>query len=219
MAVNLEIPTITIYPLALRLHTRFTQQHVNGTQIFPSEGEVYHLYDVATDFLSAHGYCQHTVATFAKNNGGNRHEANEFCGIPTLGLGVGALSYSSDIHYTSGNYLDNRSARIIADYLHTVDYGRLPLRSAIVLNKDEVCRRYLILRLLCEGVNRHEYQARFLEEIESRFDSEIEVLRRERYVDESGPKLALTQRGRRFSSLVARLLASERVKRLAEEYR
>jgi len=218
-AVALGAQTITIYPLTIRARTRFGRRHEEAPDSFPRGGEVYRLYDTAVDVLSSHGYRQYTFAAFAKEGGGNRHEVNEFSGVPTLGLGVAALSYAPDFHYTSGDYLEGRTALVIADYLRAVAEGALPVRSGIVLDEDEARRRHVILRMLYAGLDREEYAARFGEPVESRFDAEFETLRREDCVDEIGARLVLSRRGRRFSSLVAELFASERVKRLAASYR
>lgn len=218
-AVGLGVKTITIYPLTIRSRTQFGRQHTKSSPSFPGGAEIYDLYDTAFDFLSSHGYLQYSAAGFAKDTGGNRHEINEFSGIPTLGLGVAALSYSPSIHYTSGNYLEGGTGRVITEYMATIDAGDFPIRSGIALDDDEVRRRYLILGFLFSGIDRDEYQTMFHDAVEVHFDSEIDVLRREQCVEEIGNKITLSERGRRFSSLVANLFASAKVKQLAESYR
>jgi oxygen-independent coproporphyrinogen-3 oxidase len=218
-AVGVGAQTITVYPLTLRARTRFGQMYQGAAENFPQGGDVYHLYDIAVDFLSAHGYRQYSVAGFANDSGGSRHEVNEFRGVPTLGLGVAALSYSPSLHYTSGDYLENGPTPIIADYVRAVESESLPIRSGIALDDDETRRRHVILGLLYEGIDQRDYETRFGEPIDARFDAEIEALNREGCLDKRGTRLALSRRGRRFSSATASLVASERVKRLAANYR
>jgi oxygen-independent coproporphyrinogen III oxidase len=184
-----------------------------------SAHKLYRLYDAAVEFLSFRGYRQLTMAAFAKEGGGSRHEFNEFTGVPTLGFGVSALSYAPSVHYTSGNYVEAvPNAQIIEDYFQAIDTGRIPVRTGIWLNRDELRRRYLILRLLYTGANRADYHARFGEIVEENFGLELGILREQNCVQETETHIQLSPRGRRFSKLVVELLASERVKDLSTVY-
>lgn len=219
-ASRLGVQTITVYPLTLRERTGFGKRYQAAPQDFPRNDLLYRYYDQAVDLLTSHGYGQNTMATFAKPGGGCRHETNEFNGIPTLGLGASALSYAPTIHYTSGRYFESTPvAPVLADYFSAIEKRELPIRSGIALSKDESQRRHVILGLLYLGVDRDEYRTRFGEALETRFDLELEALRGEGCIDERGTLIALSQRGRRFSSLVVELLASEVVKNLSTSYR
>lgn len=219
-ATRLGVQTITVYPLTLRERTGFGKRYQAAPQDFPRNDLLYRYYDTAVDLLSSYGYCQNTMATFAKPGGGCRHEANEFNGVPTLGLGASALSYAPTIHYTSGRYFEPTPvAPVLAEYFSAIDRRELPIRSGIALDKDESQRRHVILGLLYLGLDRDEFRTRFGEPLETRFDLELEVLRGEGCIDERGTHVALSQRGRRFSSLVVELLASDGVKKLSTSYR
>jgi oxygen-independent coproporphyrinogen-3 oxidase len=219
-AIGLGVPTVSIYPLALRSRTPFGHRFEQAPNEFLTGSTLYALYDIAADTFSSNGYRQLTASAFARNGGGNRHEANEFCGTPTLGLGVAALSYAPDIHYTNINYLDTRStAGITAGYLEAIRTDQLPFRSSIVVDEDESRRRHVILRLLSSGLDRTKYSNRFGESVTERFNSEFDALRLERCIEEAGGQIVLSRRGRGFSSLVADLFASERVKQLSESYK
>ena len=218
-AVNLGVPTITIYPLTLRSRTRFGRGYEQAPNEFLTGRAVYALYDIAVETLYSNGHRQLTAAVFAKKGGGNRHEENEFSGKPTLGFGAAALSYAPNIHYTSGDYLDARpSGEIITEYIEAVRRSQLPIRSSILIDDDESRRRHVILRLLYSGLDKTEYRNRFGECVTDRFDAEIDALRLENCIEQTGERIVLSRRGRRFSSLIADLFASEPVKRLSASY-
>jgi oxygen-independent coproporphyrinogen-3 oxidase len=220
VAVGLGAPTITIYPLTLRVKTQLGHQHHATPASFDLGESTYQRYDAARDFLAEHDYHQYSMAGFATGGGGSRHECNEFKGTPTVGLGAAALSYAPGIHYTSGDYLDTRSPTgIITDYMQAVDSGKLPIRTGIVLNADEKQRRHIIMHLLHDGVDREVFQQRFGEPMEYRFSTELAILTQEDCLRDQDGRLALSQGGRRFSSLVADLFASASVRRLAGAYR
>jgi oxygen-independent coproporphyrinogen-3 oxidase len=219
-AVELGVKTITVYPLALRSRTQFGKTFVQSPSTYPRGADRYAYYDIAVDYLTSHGYEQRTSVAFVLDGGGCRHESNEFAGIPTLGLGVAALSYAPGAHYTSGHYFGaEATSRTIADYLAAVDQNRLPIRSAFLLDTEERQRRSLILGLLSTGLNPYEYERTFHEPPEASFALELTVLEEEGCLDRTRSKFALTPRGRRFSSLVADLLSSSQVKALAASYR
>jgi oxygen-independent coproporphyrinogen III oxidase len=220
VAVDLGVHTVTIYPLTLREKTAFGKQYKKNQRPFIRAGNLYRLYDAAVEFLSSRGYRQLTMAAFATEGGGSRHEFNEFTGVPTLGFGVSALSYAPSFHYTSGNYVEAvPNAQVIEDYFQAIDAGSIPVRTGIWLDRDELRRRYLILRLLYTGANRADYHSQFGEVLGEYFGLELGILREENCIQETMTHIELSPRGRRFSNLVVDLLASERVKDLSTVYR
>jgi oxygen-independent coproporphyrinogen-3 oxidase len=221
ITVQLRPPTITLYPLVIREQTVYEKWHRDSTDGFPNTSTRYHWYDLALEFIESKGYTQHTLVTFARKGGGCRHEANEFIGFPTIALGVGARSYAPTLHYTNDDYINRKGTREILDsYLEGIEIGKeIPVRSAVALDKEEVIRRYVIIGLLYQGVNREDYLKRFGEPIEDRFGPEFEALELEGCMENSGAAVRLTRRGKRFSSLIAELLASEKVKKLSNMYR
>jgi oxygen-independent coproporphyrinogen-3 oxidase len=209
-ALALAPTTITIYPLVIRRRTGYGRRFQLHPERFAGAAERYAWYDLATGMLAADGYAQHTLVTFARPGGGCGHEADEFRGVPTLGLGAGARSYAPTLHYTNDDYRQPRSPQAtLNDYVEELlAGGPLPVRSAAVLDGEEQARRGFILPLLFEGVDRAAYRARFGVEAEELFGPLLAPLWLEGCLAEQGGRLCLTPRGRRFSSLVAEILAS-----------
>lgn len=210
IATDLGSPTITIYPLIVRNRTGYGRRFREHADRFANPPEKYDWYDAAIDHLGAAGYRQHTLVTYARDGGGCGHEASEFRGVPTLGLGAGARSYAPELHYTNDDYLNPRAPQSTLDaYLdELLVHDRVLVRAAAVLGEDERARRGFILPLLFEGVDRDDYRRRFGEDIAGRFGEPLEELLREECIDESEGRLRLNRKGRRFSSLIAEFLIS-----------
>jgi oxygen-independent coproporphyrinogen-3 oxidase len=219
VAIDLGVQTINMYPLTLRSCTQFGANHKMAACEFHSRNDMYNFYDTGVNILSSHYYQQSTMATFAKYGGGCRHEANEFNGIPTLGFGVSALSYSPIVHYASCYYSGSTpNSQVFKEYIEAIEKHEMPIKSGIVLNRDEQQRKYVILKLLHLGFDQNDYSDRFNEPLDTHFGTEFDILRHEGYIDECGTYIALSQRGRRLSNLVANFLASDTVKRLSRYY-
>lgn len=209
-ATALGPPTVTIYPLIVRKRTGYGRRFADRADHFARPPEKYEWYDIAVEHLQAAGYRQHTLVTYARERGGCGHEASEFRGVPTLGLGAGARSYAPALHYTNDDYLNVRAPQSTLDaYLEELlVHGRIPVRTAAVLGDDERARRGFILPLLFEGVDRDDYRRRHGEDVECRFGEALEALHDEQCIDDNGASIRLTPRGRRFSSLIAEFLIS-----------
>jgi len=219
-AAQLNVPTITLYPLTLRTRTTYGRLFTLKPHAFTRGAQLYDLLDAAQDVLLSAGYEQRTMVCFAKSGGGCTHEANEFFGVSTLGLGAGALTYGPRLHYTTGRYVEHvTTTQIIADYLGSLNNGELPPVSGITLNGEETRRRFVILSLSYAGLSESAYRARFGESVRDIFGDELNALYMQDCLETSPERLRLSRRGRRFTSLVADLFASDRVLELAEAYR
>ncbi len=219
-AIELGTPSITLYPLAVRSKTTYNKWYKESPGIFRNNLTKYNWYDVAVDLLTSNGYEQQTLVNFAREGGGSRHETNEFMGIPTIGLGSGARSYAPTLHYTNDDYVNRKYiTSMISDYLNCIESSdEIPVRSAVSLDREEIIRKYVILRLLRIGVDITDFELRFGESLESKFGPLFDALRLENLVERSGRTEKLTKRGLRFSSIIATMFFSDRVKRLAPDY-
>ena len=218
-AVSHDPETITVYPLAFRQHTAFGKAFRINNEAFPSPAKRSELYELARDFLQMHGYKQLTMVAFAREKGGNRHDYNEFLGIPTVGFGAGALSYGPNYHYTSGHYHDRTpNTTAISTYVASVMNGAIPIQAGIYLDDDEHMRRYLIMRLLSMGVKSADFEARFGFDPAARFGDALRFLRECELIEIDRALIRLTPAGIRCSSLVADTLASDRVSSAAASY-
>lgn len=211
--------TITVYPLTFRSRTPFGKSFKANVDGFPSPAERHELYEFARNFLVSEGYRQLTMVAFARDGGGNLHEQNEFLGVPTIGFGAGALSYGPNYHYTSGHYHDKTpNAIAVSQYVTAVCSGELPIQAGIHLDREEQMRRHLVMRLLSVGVKSDEFANRFGIRPEVRYGDLLRSLREHDLAEIGAEHILLTAKGIRSSSLVADLLASERVRAAAANY-
>jgi oxygen-independent coproporphyrinogen-3 oxidase len=219
-AVGLNVPTITLYPLVVRDHTRYASQRRLGTSEFLDRRGLAAHYDLAVRRLAAEGYEQHSLVTFARPGGGNAHEAGEFTGRPTLGLGAGARSYAPSVHYTADDYSRPLTNQTVIDrYRAALAGGRLPVASAVDLDPHEQRRRYLILSLLHDGADAATYEDLFGSALAADFPGEVDALIETGLAEVDGERLILTSRGRARSSLIGWHLGSDSVRAHAGGYR
>jgi oxygen-independent coproporphyrinogen-3 oxidase len=219
VAVGQRPETVTVYPLTFRSRTAFGKSFKISADGFPSPAERHEQYELARNFLVAKGYRQLTMVAFAGETGGNLHEQNEFLGVPTVGFGAGALSYGPNYHYTSGHYHDSTPNAIsISQYETRVRSGEPPIEAGIYLDLDEQMRRHLVMRLPSVGVTSDDFANRFGVRPEMRYGDLLRVLRDHDLVDIGANHIRLTALGVRSSSLVADILASERVRTAAASY-
>ena len=93
-----------------------------------------------------------------------------------VGLGCGARSYTSKVHYSFDYAVDMREIRaIIDDYAATEDFGRASVGRAV--DEGEARRRHLLQSLLqADGFPVADYRRRFGAEPYEDFPAELETL-------------------------------------------
>lgn len=213
--------TLTAYPLVVRQKTVFGRQKLKGLQTnFPDEKIKYDWYDFTYDVLTKNGYQQHTFVSYAKQDGGCRHEENEFSGHPTLSFGAGARKYAPDLHYVDEDYVQRLPTNTtMMEYMEAVEGGRILVKSAARLDANEQILRYAILGLLAGGIDKGLYDNKFGEPIEERFSLILEALVQEKLMQASGRGYGLTQLGKKYSSIIGSLMSSPEVANLMWRYK
>lgn len=219
-AADLGVRTITVYPLVVRDRTQYARQHRMAPEDFLDEKARQEWYDLTVEALAAQGFEAHSEVTFARPGGGCRHEANEFRGLPTLGLGSGSRSYAPTLHYTDDDYSRSRpNQQVIDDYLRSVESGRPAIASAVPLDEAERRLRYVILSLLHKGTSPVEYKATFGEPLNQRFGRWFAALEACDLVEVGGDVVRLTPGGRTHSALIGGLMMSPRMRTLSKDYK
>lgn len=178
------------------------------------------LYRHGRDLLLKSGYEQVSMRMFRRTD---THEAAGpvYCcqSDGMLGLGVGARSYTSQLHYCSEYAVGRSSVKGIienfverdATTLAQVDYG-------IALTTEEQKRRHLILSLLShEGLRDDAYAMRFRSQPMDDFPELIQLVEHE-LAQKADSTLMLTQRGIDWSDAIGPWLFSDEVQRRSAEY-
>lgn len=179
------------------------------------------LYRTGRDFLLANGYEQVSMRMFRRTGapavGGGEDYACQADGM--IGLGCGARSYTSRVHY-SFDYAVTREEvqRIIDSYVATEDFG--VAEYSFTLTPEEQRRRFLLQSLLqADGLDPVAFRMRFGAWPEEVFAEEFALLgARGHLAGPDLPRTRLTAEGLAWSDGVGPLFFSPGVRGLMRDY-
>lgn len=219
--LSYEPGEIFIYPLYTRENTIVKPDDIQrqGPDIRME------LYKAARETLKSRGYVQYSMRRFAKeqSSSGSKELLPYSCQEEGMvGLGCGARSYTSEVHYASKYGVSYKTTQsIIADYVATerydvADYG-------IVLSREEQKRRFILKALLHrEGLALSDYDQRFGTEVLSDYGWLSELLSEgmaELEQDDKGNRvLRLTEEGLGYSDAIGDWLISAEVREQMEGF-
>lgn len=180
------------------------------------------LYIAARETLKSKGYVQYSMRRFAKEQSSSKVLLPYSCQEEGMvGLGCGARSYTSEVHYASKYGVSYKATQsIIADYVATerydvADYG-------IVLSREEQRRRFILKALLHrEGLTLSDYQQRFGTEVMSDYPWLAELLTEgmaQVENDEGKQVLRLTEEGLGYSDAIGDWLISAEIREQMEGF-
>ena len=175
------------------------------------------LYRVGRDHLVASGYEQTSMRMFrridAPRIGGGDDYACQTDGM--IGLGCGARSYTSSLHYSFDYAVSAHEVRgIIDDYVTTEDFEHAEV--GFRLDAEEQRRRHFLQSLLqAEGLDEATYAERFGTSPRDDFSSQIVQLREAGFLAD---ELRLTPEGLAWSDGIGPLLFSEPVRAAMRAY-
>ncbi|MFG2003153.1 STM4012 family radical SAM protein [Spirillospora sp. NPDC048911] len=201
-----------LYPLYVRPLTGL------GRQARDWDDQRLELYRIGRDHLLANGYEQVSMRMFRLAGSGSG--GTEYCcqtdGM--VGLGCGARSYTSELHYSFEYAVGASQVRgIIDDYVGENDFGTA--RVGFVLNEDERRRRHLIQSLLqTSGLNRAAYRERFHTDAAADFSQETAAFADHGWLDLDDDVITLTAEGLAYSDAIGPALFSGRVRALMDSY-
>ncbi|XAM01613.1 STM4012 family radical SAM protein [Phycisphaeraceae bacterium D3-23] len=217
-AVSFDPEELYLYPLYVRPLTTL------GKLDHSWDDQRLEAYRAARDYLVNAGYRQVSMRMFQKHGAGEpaSSSAPHYCcqSDGMVGVGCGARSYTSAVHFSSEYAVGRSGVRAILD-----DYCARPAASfataghGVELDRDEQARRGLIMSLLqCDGLDTALFELRFGEHPAARFPelSELEALGL--MVREPG-RLRLTPMGIERSDSVGPWLYSSAIRRRMEAYR
>ncbi|MET9554585.1 STM4012 family radical SAM protein [Streptomyces sp. NPDC006645] len=208
-----------LYPLYARPLTPL------GRRAHPSEADWdaqrLDLYRRGRDHLLAQGYEQVSMRMF-RLPGAPREGANDYaCQTDgMIGLGCGARSYTSDLHYSFDYAVGTREIRTIIDgYTTTEDFSRAEVGRAV--DGDEARRRHLLQSLLqAEGMAVDSYRERFGSRPADDFPAELDRFAGLGWLDtDAGPGLLrLSPEGLAYSDALGPALFSPAVRAAMASY-
>ncbi|GAA2054570.1 STM4012 family radical SAM protein [Catenulispora yoronensis] len=208
---------IYLYPLYVRPLTGLGRLNLDRDAAW--DAQRLDLYRAGRDYLLENGYEQVSMRMFRRRDApvieGGEDYACQTDGM--IGLGCGARSYTSSLHYSFDYAVSASEVRgIIDDYVATEDFGRAEV--GYRLDADEQARRFLIQSLL---------QAEGLEhgEVADRFHVELELLRKRGFLDgdsltheQISLPLRLSDEGLAWSDSIGPMFFSEPVRAAMRAY-
>ena len=204
--------SLYIYPLYIRPQTGFAEP---GERI-PS-AELYERYRLARESLIAAGYKQITMRHFRRIEEVTSAYRCQEDGM--VGLGAGARSYTTALHYST-EYAMRRTEifQLVDEFVARIERGDTLIRHGFKLDPEEQQRRYIIKSLLYTGLNRTNYLAFFSCPPEAHFGKELEALVQQECASCSDDTYILTELGRTYTDVIGRMFFSERVATRMTEY-
>ena len=180
------------------------------------------LYRVGRDRLLAAGYAQVSMRMFRRlDSPAVAGNADYACQTDSMiGLGCGARSYTSNLHYSFDYAVSAHEVRgIIDDFIATDDFEHAEV--GFRLDADEQRRRHLVQSLLqADGLDTAAYENRFGTRPEDDFGTELALLEQRGFLAATGPRagLRLTPDGLAWSDSIGPLLFSAPVRAAMRAY-
>ncbi|MEU6585705.1 STM4012 family radical SAM protein [Nocardia sp. NPDC046763] len=179
------------------------------------------LYAAGRDQLLANGYEQRSMRMFRRIDAPAAAPDDYACQTDgMIGLGCGARSYTSGLHYSFDYAVETREVRGIIDaYTRTTDFTRAEVGRRI--DGDEARRRHLLQSLLrAEGMAVAAYRTRFGGEPADHYPAELAEFTESGWLDpDSGPELLrLTPAGLAYSDALGPRLFSPAVRAAMAAY-
>ncbi|MFG1665247.1 STM4012 family radical SAM protein [Streptomyces sp. Y7] len=152
-----------LYPLYVRPLTGLDRHRADAQGPDPAwDAQRLRLYRAGRDHLLARGYTQQSMRMFRRTDAPRQGADDYACQSDgMIGLGCGARSYTSDLHYSFDYAVGMHEIRgIIDDYVATTDFARAEV--GYRMDPHEARRRHLLQSLLqAEGLPVDDYRARF----------------------------------------------------------
>ncbi|XVJ71917.1 MAG: coproporphyrinogen III oxidase family protein [Rhizobacter sp.] len=217
-ALAFQPEEIYIYPLYVRARTglgKMSIRSINETSNQPGDSRLA-LYQAARNRLLAAGYHQVSMRMFRAPHAPHDSGPVYCCqNDGMVGLGAGARSYTSTLHYASTYAVERLATRqIIEDFVARDGDGFKYATHGFELNTEEQKRRYVIQSLLTQpGLDHAAYQRRFGSMASDDLPQLHELSALGLAQDEDG-LLKLNDTGLSYADSIGPWLASEPVKRL-----
>ncbi|TGZ08972.1 STM4012 family radical SAM protein [Streptomyces rhizosphaericola] len=179
------------------------------------------LYAVGRDHLLAHGYEQVSMRMFRRADAPQEGPEDYACQTDgMIGLGCGARSYTSALHYSFDYAVDMREIRSIIDsFTATQDFSRAEVGRYV--DEEEARRRHLLQSVLqAAGLPVADYRARFGTDPWADFPAELAGFAARGWLDEGAPEglLRLSASGLAHSDALGPALFSPGVRAAMAAY-
>ncbi len=155
--IALDPETISTYFLTVRPDAWFSK---TGNYLYQRNPQLYQRYSIARDLILAAGYVQESNVRYKKmGRGGYRQKVLQFHGVPVLGIGAGARTYTNTVDYIFGGSHQPDPSQVW-DFIKEVNSGGARIGAGFVYDDVERIRKRLALDLFdldVDGLEPFEY--------------------------------------------------------------
>jgi oxygen-independent coproporphyrinogen-3 oxidase len=142
--VELDPETISTYFLTIRPDAWFSK---TAKYRYERDPGLYRRYDEARERIKGAGYVQESNVRYKKPGlGGYQQKVLQFQGVPVLGLGVGARTYTNTVDYIVGGGANPHPSQV-TDWIQRVERGEATPDAGFVYDDTERIRKRLVLDL------------------------------------------------------------------------
>jgi oxygen-independent coproporphyrinogen-3 oxidase len=219
-ATDSPATSLFLYPLYVRPLTGLAvKRRASLDSPAPTPRLMAALYDLALDRLTRAGFRQLTMRQFRRDPPNENTDDEYVCQRDGMvGLGAGARSYTTGLHYSTPWKMVSKNIRgVVEDYQRRLTAGDSSVYHGFALDQDERRRRFVIQSLLFDGLDTAAFEELFRLDVRRHFAEAWDALLEEKCVTE-GEVIRLTPRGVRHADVVGQLFFSPRVTRLVEAY-
>ncbi len=197
-AVKLSPEHISIYGLTVEAGTPFAQKYPADSPELADEDLSADMFEFTDEFLTTSGFDHYEIANYARPGYRSQHNSGYWQRDGYLGLGVAAHSFLRDgygVRYSNPGNLEEYRRAVLSGELSRVDVQRL--------TQSDAMAEFMFLGLrLANGVSQHNFKREFGVSIEEAYGSVPTDLVKLGLLDQTGERLALTQRGMLLSNQV-----------------
>ncbi|MEV7794462.1 STM4012 family radical SAM protein [Streptomyces sp. NPDC087512] len=223
-ALSWEPEEIYLYPLYVRPLTGLMARHDTSGELW--DAQRLRLYRFGRDHLLSAGYRQTSMRVFSRIgsaavDGADDHSISEYnqqAGM--VGLGVGARSFTTGLHYTTDYAVAVPEVRrIIDEYIATPTEEFRRAQWSFRMDDDER-RRMFVLGMLLEsgGLPVERYHERFGSLPQEDFPAEFALVTERGWVERDEAVLRLTPEGMAWADAIGPLFFSPRVNEAMATY-
>lgn len=212
--IQIDPETISTYFLTVRPDAWFSR---TGHYKYQRSPDLYHRYDLARERIEAAGFVQESNVRYKKMGlGGYRQKVLQFRGVPVMGIGVGARTYTNTVDYIFGGS-SHPSANEVHDYIRQARDGGVRITAGFVYDDVERIRKRFALDLFdldIGALERYEYS-----EHESHFARLLAACVELGLGHWVGPRrFQLTSRGYKYRDVISWMCFSEVVLERDKEF-
>jgi oxygen-independent coproporphyrinogen-3 oxidase len=190
---------LSVYGLTIEEGTPFAAQYADDSPLLPDEDLAAEMFEMAEEFLEAHGYEHYEIANYAKDGFRSRHNSGYWKRDGYVGLGAGAHSFLRDTGY--GTRFSN--AADLDEYTTALHNGILPRRDILQRSRHDAMAEYLFLGLrMSEGILFSVFEQEFGTTLKDVYGQEISTLLELGLLTEDTSGIQLTRYGRLLSNQV-----------------